>query len=215
MANASDDLGMNHPDEGTATDSVLRGDVGSWRGFRVRTLLLLMPAVALVCWLYMLIIQSGVGFVPIGIKILIPLSITVLDDATGLPIPGARVYQPHLHPEWRGRLEMTDSDLMRMSYPDAVLQPSAVTGDDGLPIAHLGAMGSKERRLGHAFFGLVPILGEPEIYLFPASGIRVAAAGYETWTAFLDDIAKESGRPLVNGVPLPIEVRLKRSPPHP
>ena len=174
--------------------------------------MLLMVPIAANCGLYAWGLRESIGH-PIlsDIKVGIPLNIRVVDDVTGRPIRGAGIFFPMLNPEWRARPEMANGDLNQNLNPGVVLQPSAITEYDGAMKPGIGTMGWHERRLKSTFLGLLPVAGAPEIRLPPTSGIRVAANGYETWTAFLEDVAASSGKPLVNGVPLSVEVRLKRS----
>lgn len=77
-------------------------------------------------------------------------------------------------------------------------------------------MTRKEKRLKRPVFGLLPVVGRPEVVFSPIDGIRVVADDHETWVRYLDEIPMEDGRDLANGLPLTAVVRLQRvSPGHP
>jgi hypothetical protein len=171
-------------------------------------MMLILLVVAATLWLYVRTVKQSLGPAPIGIKILIPLDILVLDNATGQPIPGAKVDLPLLHPDRRNRPELEAHDLGRGLSPMEEPAPF-LTDENGRAKAAVMAM--REKRLEHRVHGLLPVAGSPEIVFHPVAGVRVRASGHETWVKTLEEIRREDGRLLAHGTALPVVIRLKRA----
>jgi hypothetical protein len=164
---------------------------------------------AFASWLYVQTLTQCLGPAPIGIKEIVPLDILVLDDAMGQPIQGAKVDIPFLHPAWRNGPDLRDRDLRKAADPFDEMESLPFRTDEGGK-TRVGMIVGRDRRIRDTSFGLMPEI-EEKVVFSPLLGARVSADGYETWVRYLDDIAREDGRPLKHLIPFSIVVRLKQA----